>query len=210
MHSEDVRVATAKAYDQIVDEFVRRTSDINADLVEFRSNFASGVARHGRVVDAGCGPGRDATYFEEVGLRVVGLDASAGMARHAHRAGHRMVLADMRQMPLRPASLDGIWSAASLLHVPRSEVPATLRSWRSSLRDDGVLGLSTSLGADEGWEACPYDPTKQRDPGDLRRWFVHHDEGALTSTLADAGFEILDSRERVSNRRWLQILARAN
>lgn len=210
MHSEDVRVATAKAYDQIVDEFVRRTSDINADLVEFRSNFASGVARHGRVVDAGCGPGRDATYFEEVGLRVVGLDASAGMARHAHRAGLRVVLADMRQMPLRPASLDGIWSTASLLHVPRSEVPATLRSWRSSLRDDGVLGLSTSLGADEGWEACPYDPTKQRDPGDLRRWFVHHDEGALTSTLADASFEILDSRERVSNRRWLQILARAN
>jgi SAM-dependent methyltransferase len=208
VNPDDVRLTTAHAYDQIVDEFVRRTNDINADLIEFRSNFVSAVVAHGCVVDVGCGPGRDAVYFDSAGLRVVGLDASTEMARRARSEGVRMVLADIRVTPIRQGSLDGIWSAASLLHVPRGDVPATLRAWRSLLAPRGVLGLSTSLGAEEGWEACPYDPTKQHDPVGLRRWFVHHDEHELTRLIEAAGFAILDSRERVSNRRWLQLLAR--
>jgi SAM-dependent methyltransferase len=138
---------------------------------------------------------------------VVGIDASKNMAARARGEGVSMLVADMRSMPLAPGSLDGIWSVASLLHVPRGDVRETLASWRTLLRTSGVLGLSTSLGNDEGWEACPYDPTAQHDPAGLRRWFVHHDESDLLGLVNNAGFDIISSRERVSNRRWLQILA---
>lgn len=208
MSSEDVRIVTAAAYDQIVDEFVRRTSDINPDLVEFRASFVSAVVRRGRVIDVGCGPGRDALYFASQGLRIFGVDASRGMALAASCAGVPMLQADMRSVPVVVGSLDGIWSAASLLHVPRPEVPRTLARWRVLLRPRGVLGLSTSLGDDEGWEACPYDPAKQHDAAGLQRWFVHHDQGALLRLVEDAGFWVISHRERVSNRRWLQVLAR--
>jgi len=46
---------------------------------------------------------------------------------------------DLRRLPVADESLDGIWSCASLLHVPRNEVPATLRSWRAALRPEGAL-----------------------------------------------------------------------
>jgi SAM-dependent methyltransferase len=205
---DDVRAATAAAYDQIVDEFVRRTSDLNVDFVEFRDAFVAAVTDDGRVIDVGCGPGRDSTYFHTRGLHVVGVDASKNMAAYAHGDGVAMAVADMRALPLAFGSLDGIWSAASLLHVPREEVASTLASWRELLRPQSVLGLSTSLGTDEGWEACPYDPTKQRDPAGLRRWFVHHDQDVLLALIEDAGFDVTMSRERASNRRWLQVLAR--
>ena len=163
MPVDDVRVATAAAYDRIVDEFVRRNTEINDDLFDFRQDFMQVVGEGGLVVDVGCGPGRDSRHFRTHGLRSAGLDASAGMARRALSEGVPVVIADMRTMPVRFGALDGIWSAASLFHVPRAEVPEMLVAWKTLLRSGGVLGLSTSLGEDEGWERCPYDPTTQHD-----------------------------------------------
>lgn len=208
MADEDVRVSTARAYDLIVDEFVRRTAVIDDALAEFRSAFVAAVGAAATVADVGCGPGRDATHFQSLGIRAVGVDASSGMAFRTRQLGVPVVRADMRRLPLRAHSLDGIWSIASLLHVPRSEVPATLAAWRTCLRPGGVLGLGTSLGTDEGWEACPYDPIGQHTPSDLRRWFVHHDETALNDLVQGCGYAIEWSRVRQGNRRWLQLLAR--
>src|SRR5690349_4876523 len=146
MSPDDVRIATARAYDTIVDEFVRRNTAINADLVDFRNQFLRAVGGSGSVIDVGCGPGRDAIHFANRGLHVVGIDASPNMARHAHNEGVSAVIGDMRTVPIAIRSVDGIWSAASLLHVPRADVGATLASWRSLLRPHGVLGLATSLG----------------------------------------------------------------
>jgi SAM-dependent methyltransferase len=212
MSADEVRIATASAYDHIVDDFVRRNDTVPADFAEFRATFVAAVRSAGgdgsRVVDLGCGPGRDAVHFLENALEVAGVDASRQMAMHARGDGVPVVQADLRFVPLRSESLDGIWSAASLLHVPRPEVPATLRGWSQLLRPTGVLGLSTSLGDDEGWETCPYDPSTQPADTQLRRWFVHHDDGALLELLDAAGFEVMSARERVSHRRWLQVLAR--
>jgi SAM-dependent methyltransferase len=206
--ADDVRATTASAYDQIVEDFVRRNTEVEADFAAFRARFVNGVRRGGRVADLGCGPGRDARFFLENDLEVVGMDASRQMARRAHLDGVAVAQADIRRVPLRDGELDGIWSAASLLHVPRGEVPVTLRSWWRLLRPAGVLGLSTSLGDDEGWEACPYDPTTQSAHAPLRRWFVHHNDDALLALLDTAGFEVADVREHVSHRRWLQVFAR--
>ena len=164
------------------------------------------MRRGGRVADLGCGPGRDAAHFPAAGLDVVGIDASRQMARRAGQNGVPVAQADIRRVPLRPEHLDGVWSAASLLHVPRGDVARTLRSWWQLLRSEGVLGLSTSLGDGEGWEACPYDPATQPTGAPLRRWFVHHDPGALLGMLDVAGFDVVAARERVSHRRWLQVL----
>jgi SAM-dependent methyltransferase len=208
MDADDVRAATASAYDHIVDDFVRRNSAVPPDVAEYRASFVAAVGDGARVADLGCGPGRDAAYFLEIGLRVVAVDASRQMAMHARGEGVAVAQADIRSVPLRSGSLDGIWSAASLLHVPRPDARRTLRSWWQLLRPAGVLGLSTSLGDDEGWEACPYDPSTQPTNTAPRRWFVHHDQEALLELVHAAGFEVVSARERVSHRRWIQVLAR--
>ena len=205
---DDVRIATAHTYDEIVGDFALRNQDISADLAEFRARFTSAIGRSGRVLDVGCGPGRDSVHFLSLGLRVVAVDASSGMARRAQADGVAVVLADMRAVPVRGGCIDGIWSAASLLHIPYSDVSQALRTWSLLLRPLGVLGLSTSIGGGEGWEAWRPHPEAQGDLPCLRRWFVHHDKDDLLAIIESQGFEVLDSRERVSSRRWLQVLAR--
>ena len=204
---DDVRVPTAQAYDRVVDEYVRRNTEVPADFARFRAEFAKAVPAGGRIADLGCGPGRDAARFRAAGLRAVGIDASGRMARCALDDGVPVARADIRLVPLRHGTLDGIWSAASLLHVPRDEVPDTLRSWWRCLRPGGVLAVSTSMGDHEGWETWPYDPASQASTAGLRRWFVHHRPDALVALLGDAGFAVHLTRERESHRRWVQILA---
>lgn len=204
---DDVRKRTAHAYDEVVDDYVRRTTDVPADFARFRAEFADAVPEGGRVADLGCGPGRDAAVFRAAGLRAVGVDASRRMTRRALAHGVAVARADIRLAPLRPGSLDGIWSAASLLHVPRGDVPATLHTWWRCLRPGGVLGLSTSVGDDEGWEPWPEDPATRTPTTGLRRWFVHHRPDELVGLLTDAGFVVHLTRERESHRRWLQVLA---
>ena len=146
--------------------------------------------RSGRTSSARCGPvdgsptsaavrGEMRRIFVPSVWRSSAWTRPRQMVLRAHDVGVPVAQGDIRMIPVRPASLDGIWSAASLLHVPRAEVPRTLDAWRSCLRAAGVLGLSTSLGDDEGWEVCPYDPLTQPSGAPLRRWFVHHDRVGL-------------------------------
>lgn len=60
-----------------------------------------------RVLDVGCGAGRHARVLEQAGARVTGLDLSMSLLRRAKTATRApLVRADMRQLPIRLASMD--------------------------------------------------------------------------------------------------------
>lgn len=74
-----------------------------ADLLRGTVPWHEGI----RVLDVGCGAGRHARALERVGAHVTGLDLSACLLRHARSEGQRRLLrADMRTLPIRPASMD--------------------------------------------------------------------------------------------------------
>lgn len=198
---------TAASYDRIVDSYEAQVAQPPPARTAFLAGFVARVRGRGLVLDAGCGPGQDLDAFSGRGLTAFGLDASTGMARRARSRGHLVLAADLRRPPVRSGVLDGLWSSASLLHVPRPDVAPTLAAWHRSLRPGGVLGLITSLGGDEGWEAVPYAPDSQHVGAPLRRWFVHHDREALLRCLGEAGLRVDSADERDGHRRWLQVLA---
>src|SRR6185312_10007330 len=78
------------------------------------------------VLDAGCGPGRDARALAAYGLPVLGVDLSQGMldeaiertARRLSRGAIRYALMDLRRLELPDRSCRGVWCSASLLHLP--------------------------------------------------------------------------------------------
>jgi SAM-dependent methyltransferase len=204
--SEDPVDQTRATYDRVAEDYDRTTKEPSPELLAFRDGFADSVT--GPVTDLGCGPGRDLGALRTAGLIAIGVDLSTGMLRRAARAGLPVVRGDIRRPPLRPGSLGGIWSCAALLHVPRPDVPSTLAAWHALLRPGGHLGLSTSLGDDEGWELVPYAGDGPKG-GELHRWFVHHDEEALLGLLTAAGFTVLFHEQRVSHRHWTMIRASA-
>lgn len=204
--SGDVVTETASSYDLIVADYEARIDQAPTFRTEFRVQFCRALPVAARVLDVGCGPGHDLAHFTSVGLQTVGLDASTGMVQRCLERGLLAVRGDLRRPPVAPRSVNGIWSSASLLHVPRDEVPAVLSAWHTTLTPGGVLGLSTSMGSDQGWECVPYQPGSQHLGKPLRRWFVHHEQAELEQLLTEAGFTIQHSSVNTTHRRWLKVL----
>jgi SAM-dependent methyltransferase len=80
-----------------------------------------------RILDLGCGPGRDLVAFRDLGHMVVGLDGCpefVAMARTV--SGCEVWQQDLLAMTLPPASFDGVFANAVLFHVPSLALPSVL------------------------------------------------------------------------------------
>lgn len=102
----------------------------------------------GRVLDIGCGAGREALDFARAGFRVVGIDLAPRMVEAARALALREGLQvefrvqDATRLDEPPASFDGAFWAASYQHVPgRGLRVETLRRIARALTPDGVLIL---------------------------------------------------------------------
>lgn len=201
----DVVRATSETYDRIATAYDEQTRQPSPEFLAHREAFLERTAPGMLVADLGCGPGRDLAMLRAAGCEALGVDLSPGMLALARERGP-VVRGDLRHPPLRRSSLGAVWSSAALLHVPREEVSVVLSTWRDLLTPGGFLGLSTSLGVDEGWERVPYaTPLPTTQP--LSRWFVHHDEQALLGMVSGAGFTVQRTARRATHRDWLMVLA---
>lgn len=108
-------------YNINAESFVAGTQ--NVDMSLWRDKFESYVTDGGRILDAGCGSGRDSKAFMQHGFSVVAFDASGEMCK----AASEHIGQEVRQMKFQEiafdAEFDGIWACASLLHVPYEELP---------------------------------------------------------------------------------------
>ncbi|MET0387894.1 MAG: class I SAM-dependent methyltransferase [Polyangiales bacterium] len=113
-----------------------------------------------RILDFGCGPGRDLAALQHMGEIPIGLDGCpefVDMAR-AH-SGCQVIEQNFLELELAPASFEGIFANASLFHVPRAELPRVLGVLFSALVPDGTLFCSNprAMSADgEGWSGDRY------------------------------------------------------
>ncbi|WP_171107571.1 MULTISPECIES: class I SAM-dependent methyltransferase [Streptomyces] len=110
-----------------------------------------GLREGGRVLDAGCGTGRALPPLRAaVGASgvVLGVDLTPAMLRAAVRAGRdrdgRLLLADVAALPVRSKSLDAVFAAGLIAHLPN---PAeNLRELARVVRPGGRLALFHPIG----------------------------------------------------------------
>jgi len=130
-----------------------------------------------RILDLGCGPGRDLLTFLERGHQPVGLDGAEAFVRMAReRAGVEVWHQDFLALDLPAAAFDGVFANATLFHVPAQELPHVLDPLRRCLRPGGVLFASNPRGTNqEGWNGSRYG--------------CYHDLETWRETVVSAGFE---------------------
>jgi len=133
-----------------------RDHDVSQNLDALLRNLGDGGPH--RILDFGCGPGRDLIAFQARGHLPTGLEGSAEFVRMARaHSGCEVFHQDFLHLDLPRHHFDGVFANASLFHVPSQELPGVLCALYLTLKPGGVLFSSNPRGADvEGWNGDRY------------------------------------------------------
>ena len=138
---------TLEYYERNAESYFEATRD--ADLSSLYERFTRRLPPGARILDAGSGSGRDTLAFLRRGYSVSAFDSSPALCELSTR------LTGVRTRILRFQELedeeeyDGIWTCASLLHVPEAELPDAIACLVRALKPGGVLYMSFKHGAGE-------------------------------------------------------------
>ena len=138
---------TINFYDKNAEAYAALT--VKADMSRAYEKFLAYLPHGAKVLDAGCGSGRDSLFFMRQGYRVTMLDASAAMCRCAEKLTGQKALHKTFAEINFDKQFDGIWANASLLHVLEQELEKVLKILHRALKDDGVLYASWKYGEAE-------------------------------------------------------------
>lgn len=153
---KDLEVITAKTlahYNEHAAEYWEgtREHDVGQNIEALMRHIRA--ASPFRILDFGCGPGRDLAAFRALGHESIGLEGSPVLAAMAREhSGCEVWEQDFLALKLPAGYFDGIFANASLFHVPCQQLPRVLRELNATLRPDGVLFTSNPRGDNkEGW-----------------------------------------------------------
>jgi SAM-dependent methyltransferase len=177
---------TVKAYKHSIQDYTMKHMDVNV-VKEEADLFLSKLEKGSLILDVGCGPGRDAKYFFSKSHHAVGIDLTPEFVELAKLNvpwGDFRVM-DMRKMEFENNYFDGLWSMASLLHIPRNEADVVMNEYARVLKPKGVMFLSTMEGNGE-------DPKSSPKYGGNSKFFYRYTEEELRNLVNSAGFKIDD------------------
>jgi ubiquinone/menaquinone biosynthesis C-methylase UbiE len=185
--SPDPLALTVSAYEHDATAYAGHSRD-RAHLRRLHEKFRACFEPGARVLDLGCGPGHDAAVLAALGLSATGFDPTRGLLIEAQAHGSisgALVQGDARLLPLAGGSFDGIWACASLLHVPKQDIPVALSEAFRILCNGGVIFTSMSEGPQS--EAVPVV-----SDGLQERMYYYHSGGEWAAAVEAAGFAVLE------------------
>lgn len=137
--SDELTQSTIAYYDEHAEDYCEST--VALDMEALYRPFLELLPEGARILDAGCGSGRDSLYFQGLGYNVTTFDASEEMVRLSSRLLGRRTLKMRFQELAFEEEFDGVWACASLLHVNRGEMKEVLQRLARSLVLQPHLGI---------------------------------------------------------------------
>lgn len=131
-------------YNKHAEEFIASTFEV--DMESLYQPFLAELPEGARILDVGCGSGRDTLAFKNKGYQVDAIDYSEELVKKASRlTGIPIKLKSFYEVDDYEA-YDGIWACASLLHCERTRLKEVIGKLVSALKPNGVLYMSFKYG----------------------------------------------------------------
>lgn len=187
---------TIDYYNHNAEEFAHST--LHVDMENLYLPFLDLLSQSARILDIGCGSGRDSLAFKNKGYHVDAIDYSEELVKKATELTGIQVRYQSFYDLSEVAVYDGIWACASLLHCDRSRLPDVLNRIHTALHRGGVCYMSFKYGTTD----------REKDG----RVFTDLDEAQAKALLDQLdGIEILEQWITVDKRadrheEWLNIL----
>lgn len=200
---EEWQVAkTFHYYQKNADAYTEETVGFNSHET-CRQRFFELLAPNSLILDLGCGSGRDSRFFLENGHRVVAVDAVKEVADCAARYLTHPVRVQKAEDLSEIDCYDGIWAAASLLHIPESRIIAVFCNIIRALKPGGVWYMSFKSGVKDA-------------PETRQRFFSYYSLPRMRQLLDQVPqARIIDLNEsssllRGKKQQWLNVLVMKN
>ena len=138
---------TLDYYNKNSEEYFNST--LNVDMTNTYKAFLKLVPKGGKILDLGCGSGRDSMNFIKLGYEVTAVDGSKELAKRASvLLGKEVIVSTFEELELKE-KFHGIWACASLLHIKREDLKTVLNNLYNNLDDNGVFYMSFKYGEKE-------------------------------------------------------------
>ena len=174
---------TIKAYNTHADEYYKRwhghISRIEPTLLKFLS-----FVRGNKLLDVGCGTGRDCNYYHSKGYDVTGVDLSEKMIELCKKnyPGISFFNMNMKSLSFEDNLFDGLHCWSVIQHIKKENVKDVILEFNRVLKSEGILFISTREGSFEGYDNTMYDSP---------RWFTYYEKPFFSNVLEESGFKIL-------------------
>lgn len=138
---------TLNYYNQNADSFIEGTVSVN--FKEVQDKFLQMLSGK-KILDFGCGSGRDTMYFLKSGFDVTATDGSEELCKYAseYTGIHvkQMLFQDLDEVDY----YDGIWACSSILHLSKNELRIVMNKMSRALKAGGIIYTSFKYGNFEG------------------------------------------------------------
>ena len=188
---------TLDYYNQHTADFVNTTQ--NVDFHEIQEPFLSFLPAKAKILDFGCGSGRDTKYFIDNGYEVDAMDGSKELCKAATKYTGIQVQYMLFENFNDSNIYDGIWACASILHLSKSDLFRVFHKMNKALKENGIIYTSFKYGEFEGERNERYFTDFTEDS--LKEFILQIPQLQIKEIWTTG-----DVREGRGDERWLNIL----
>ena len=128
---------TIKYYNENAKTFVEGT--VSVDFSDIQTKFINKLNANAKILDFGCGSGRDTKFFLENGFDVEAIDGSEELCKFASEYTGINVKHMYFQQLEEVSKYDAVWACSSILHLSYDELIDVMKKIVESLKPNGLF-----------------------------------------------------------------------